>query len=153
MRHRLLLVALAGVLALSACSSENDDNAATSTTATAGSTASSATASAAPTEDEMPASQSATSETAASNEVVVEVTIKGGKVDPAGDRVKATVGEPITFIITSDAPGELHVHSTPEHSIDIEPGTTRQSMTIDQPGVVEAELHDPAVVVVQLEVR
>lgn len=152
MRHRLLLVALACVLSFTACSSETDDSAATSASATAESSAPSATESESPSSDSA-SSESAGPETAASDGVVVDVTIKNGEIDPAGDRVEATAGEPITFVIQSDAPGELHVHSTPEHSIDIEPGTTRESITIDQPGIVEAELHDPEVVVVQLEVR
>lgn len=157
MRHRLLLVALAGVLSLTACGSETEDSDATSASATAESTAPSAAASESPTSDspssDSAASEGTGSEAAASDGVVVNVTIRNGEVDPAGDRVKATAGERITFVITSDAPGEMHVHSTPEHSIDIEPGTTKKSITIDQPGVVEAELHDPEVVVVQLEVR
>lgn len=137
MRQRLLLVALAGVLCLPACGSETAESPETSGAATA--TASTPSASASP--------------PAASDEVLVEVTIEDGNVDPAGDRVQAATGEPISFVIDSDSPGELHVHSTPEHSIAIEPGRTEQTITIDQPGVVEVELHDPEVVVVQLEVR
>lgn len=149
MRDRLLIVALAGALSLTACGSETDESTAAGDSATVESAAPSSTPSASKS-----ASESASAAQSASPaEVVVEVRIRDGEVDPAGDRIQARVGEPVTFVIDSDVPGELHVHSTPEHSIEIEPGTTEQSITIDQPGVVEAELHDPPLVVVQLEVR
>ena len=51
---------------------------------------------------------------------------------PAGDRVEAKAGEPITFEIDADAPGELHVHSTPEHEIEFEPGTSTHEV-VDRP--------------------
>lgn len=93
-------------------------------------------------------------ETTSSDEpATVDVTIKGGKVTPNGDRVEVEVGQPVEFVIDSDAAGELHVHSTPDHEIAFEAGETTEEITIDQPGVVEVELHDPEVVVVQLQVQ
>lgn len=83
----------------------------------------------------------------------IGVTVKDGAVTPSGQRVEVTAGEPITFVIDSDVAGELHAHSSPEHEIEFEPGTTEAEITIDRPGIVDVELHEPATLVVQLEVR
>ena len=88
-----------------------------------------------------------------SDPVRVEVTIKDGDVTPKGDRVEVEAGQPVEFVVDSDVAGELHVHSTPDHEVAFEPGETSDTVTIDRPGVVEVELHDPAVVVVQLQVQ
>jgi hypothetical protein len=84
---------------------------------------------------------------------VVEMTLRDGQVTPSGDRVEATAGEPITVVVDADAPGELHVHSAAGTTIAFEPGVSEHTFTVDRPGVVEVELHDPALIVVQLEVR
>lgn len=83
----------------------------------------------------------------------VDITREGDTFDPNGARVKAEVGQPITFTITSDTEGSLHVHSDPEQEIDYTEGTTEHEIVIETPGVVEVESHDPDLVVVQLEVR
>jgi len=98
-------------------------------------------------------SASASDEPAEPEGTVIEVSLRDGTVTPSGERVEVEAGQPVTFEIDSDADGELHVHSNPEHSLEFGPGTSSQSITIDQPGVVEVELHDPAALVVQLEVR
>ena len=85
--------------------------------------------------------------------VTVEVTLRDGEVSPHGERVEVGVGQPVEFSIDSDVAGEMHVHSTPDHEIAFEPGKTTEEITIDQPGVVEVELHEPEVVVVQLQVQ
>ncbi len=82
----------------------------------------------------------------------IEVTIKDGNVTPNGDRIKVAAGSPITFKITSDVAGEMHVHSTPEQSLDFAAGETTDTITLDQPQVAAVELHDPALTVVQLQV-
>lgn len=84
---------------------------------------------------------------------VIEVRIAGSEITPAGERVEVTAGEPITFEIDSDIPGEIHVHSNPEQYLEFEAGTSTLEITLDQPGVVEAELHEPETLLVQLEVR
>ena len=83
----------------------------------------------------------------------VDITIKGGKVTPNGERVKATVGEPVTLRIDADGPGEIHVHSTPEQELEFDKGTSTKTLTIDQPGIVDVEDHALEQVIVQLEVR
>ncbi|NUR08648.1 MAG: hypothetical protein HOQ45_16790 [Nocardioidaceae bacterium] len=82
----------------------------------------------------------------------VDITIKDGKVSPNGDRVKASVGEPITLHIDADVDGEIHVHSTPEQEIEFTKGTSTKKLTIDKPGIVDVEDHALEQVIVQLEV-
>jgi hypothetical protein len=140
MRHILTAGALACVLALGAGCGD-DDTTATETTATPSETATTPEESPSPSEEATPEGTR------------IEVTLEDGKVTPSGDRVQATAGEPITFVITADAPGELHVHSAEGTEIEFEPGTSEHEVTVAQPGVVEVELHDPELIVVQLEVR
>jgi len=146
MRHILTAGALACVLALGAgCGDDagDDDTTATETTSAASPSETATT----------PEESASPSEEATPEGTRIDVTLKDGKVTPSGDRVQATAGEPITFVITADAPGELHVHSAEGTEIEFEPGTSEHEVTVAQPGVVEVELHDPELIVVQLEVR
>jgi hypothetical protein len=85
--------------------------------------------------------------------VVVDITFKGDTVTPNGERIDAQVGKPVTLKIDADAPGELHVHSTPEQEIAYDAGTSTHEVTFDQPGIVDIESHHLEKVVVQVEVR
>ena len=82
----------------------------------------------------------------------IDITIKGGKVTPNGERVKAKVGSPITLKIDADRAGEIHVHSTPEQEIEFAKGTSTKKLTIKQPGIVDVEDHALEQVIVQLQV-
>lgn len=84
---------------------------------------------------------------------LVEVAISGKSVTPKGTRVQAKVGEPVTFVVTSDRAGGLHVHSSPEQTPDFAMGTTTIQVTIDKPGVVEVEEHESGALIVQIEAR
>ena len=70
-----------------------------------------------------------------------------------GERIELDIGQTLAVTITSDVAGELHVHSTPEQTIAYDAGTSEHEITIDRPGVVEVESHEPDVIVLQLEVR
>lgn len=83
----------------------------------------------------------------------IKITIEDGEVTPNGKRVEAEVGEPITFEITADEPGELHLHSDPEQEVAYDAGTTTEEVTIDRPGTVEVESHELDLVIVQLQVN
>src|SRR5215218_9764561 len=86
------------------------------------------------------------------NTATINITISDDSVTPNGERVEVDAGQPIEFVVKADEPGEIHVHSSPEQEFEYGAGTTTLKLTIDQPGVVEVELHDPSVVIVQLEV-
>ncbi len=63
------------------------------------------------------------------------------------------VGQPITLHVTADAPGEIHVHSSPEQELEYDQGTTDVQLTpITTPGTVDVESHALEKVIVQLEV-
>ncbi|MDQ2637943.1 MAG: hypothetical protein M3Y83_13805 [Actinomycetota bacterium] len=86
--------------------------------------------------------------------VTLDISIEGGQVDPTNAQLQAKVGEPIVVRVNSDAPDELHVHSTPEHTFQIkpEPGQSFQ-FTVDVPGRVDVELHDAHKTVATIQVR
>ena len=85
--------------------------------------------------------------------VSIDVTFEGDTVTPNGERVEVETGQPIELDITADAPGEIHVHSDPEQTLDYDEGTsTVEIEPIDQPGVVDVESHNLEAVIVQLEV-
>ena len=83
----------------------------------------------------------------------IDIVIEDGTVTPNGDRVPATVDEPITLTIDADTAGELHVHSSPERKIPYEAATTTETLTISRPGVVDVEDQHLEQVVVQLQVE
>ena len=85
--------------------------------------------------------------------VAVTVTRESDSFTPNGERVELAVGQTLVLTVTADEPGEMHVHSTPEQEIAYEAGTSEHEITIDRPGVVEVESHEPDTVVLQLEVR
>lgn len=83
----------------------------------------------------------------------IEITFRGDSVTPNGERVEVAAGEPVELVVTADAPGEIHVHSSPEQQLSYDAGTSTHELTIDQPGVVDVESHDLEKTIVQLEVR
>ncbi|MEZ0578637.1 hypothetical protein [Nocardioides sp. MH1] len=86
--------------------------------------------------------------------VVVDITFKDGDVTPSGDRVDVSPGQPIDLKVTADEPGEIHVHSDPEHEFEYDAGTTDlPEFQIDRPGIVVVESHTLDKVIVQLEVK
>jgi len=86
--------------------------------------------------------------------VVVEITFEDGKVTPNGDRIDVAPGQPIELQVTADEPGEIHIHSDPEHEFEYDEGTqTLDQFEIDRPGIVVVESHNLEQVIVQLEVK
>jgi len=84
----------------------------------------------------------------------IEVTFEGDSITPNGDRIEVTHGQDVILHVTADAPGEIHVHSSPEQEFEYDAGETDLTITdLDQPGVVEVESHTLDKVIVQLEVR
>jgi len=97
----------------------------------------------------------ATSQTSTTDgdSVTVAVTREGDSFTPNGARVELGVDQTLVLTIDADEAGELHVHSTPEQEVAYEEGASEHEITIDRPGVLEVESHDPDVIVMQLEVR
>ena len=84
---------------------------------------------------------------------VVQVTVNGHSVTPDGGKIEVKKGQPIVFEIQADTKGEVHVHSSPATAINYPAGSSRASITINQPGVVEVEIEQLGKPVAQLEVR
>lgn len=95
-------------------------------------------------------SQGATSD---GDDVTLTVTREGDEFTPNGERVELAVDQTLVLTIDADEAGEIHVHSTPEQEIAYGEGTSEHEITIDRPGVVEVENHEPDLIVLQLEVR
>ena len=75
--------------------------------------------------------------------LIVDVTIKDGKVTPTNEQLKAGLNEQIVIRVNSDTADELHVHSTPEHSFNVEAKPMQSfQFTVDVPGKVDVELHE-----------
>lgn len=154
--HRVLrrlarpAVPLAAVLLLAtACGSSDDSNAADDAASSP-----SAPASASPSASEGSAESSPSGSASASAETgtVIDIRFADGQVTPAGKQVEIGVGEPFTLRVEADAPGELHIHSTPEQELAYEPGTTEKTLTLDRPGVVDIESHTLDQLVLRVEV-
>ena len=137
----VLVLVLAG--GLSACGDDTDP----STGSPAASESPSSSPSSSASED------GSGSDDAGDDTVTVEVAREGDTFTPNGERVELAVDQTLVLQVTADEAGELHVHSTPEQDIAYEAGTSEHEITVDRPGVVEVESHDPDSIVLQLEVR
>jgi sporulation-control protein spo0M len=84
----------------------------------------------------------------------IDVTIKGGQVTPTNAQLQAKVNEPIVVRVDSDVADELHVHSVPDHTFNIEPKAGQSfQFTVTVPGQVEVELHhlDKTIATIQVQ--
>ena len=131
MRIALTALALTGTLALAACASEG-------TTDTTPSASPTSTSSMSPSDSAAPAK-------------VIDITVKDGKPTPNGSTIKVPVGKPIELRVTADAPGELHIHTTPAHALEYTKGVSSITITIPRPGVVETELEQTGTLVANLD--
>jgi sporulation-control protein spo0M len=74
--------------------------------------------------------------------LVIDVTIKGGQVTPTNAQLQAKVAQTIVVRVNSDAADQLHVHSNPEHTFNVEAKPAQSfQFTVTVPGKVDIELH------------
>jgi hypothetical protein len=82
------------------------------------------------------------SKTSGGSGLSVDITIAHGQVTPANATLQATVHQPITLHVTSDATDELHVHSVPDHKFEVAAAANQTfQFSVDVPGSVDVELH------------
>jgi hypothetical protein len=106
------------------------------------------------TTEPVPSADSTPSVSAQLDTLRMNVSIVGDTVEPTNQRLDASVGQSISMSITSDITDELHVHSVPEHTFEIEPGKDQVfTFTVDVPGQVDVELHHSDRTVATLVVR
>lgn len=85
---------------------------------------------------------------------VIAVTVVAGTVTPTNAQAQASVGQPITLEVNSDAADSIHVHSIPEHVFDVQPKAgQRFEFTVGIPGNVDVELHNLHRTIVTIAVR
>jgi predicted small lipoprotein YifL len=74
---------------------------------------------------------------------VIDVTVSGRSTTPSGQTIDVGVGQRIELRVTADAPGEIHVHSSPaEQEFQYGKGTsTIEVEPIQAPGRVTVESH------------
>ncbi|MCW2792439.1 MAG: hypothetical protein JWO76_1537 [Nocardioides sp.] len=105
-------------------------------------------------EDKPAGTGSSSSSSSSSDAKQIEITVSGDSVTPNGDRVEVAVGQKIELVVTADAPGEIHVHSSPEQEFEYKEGTqTLELDPIDKPSIVDVESHTLEKTIVQLEAR
>ena len=146
------LVAVA-TLAVAGCGGSTEDSAQTSASPSA---SSSATQESTPDDSKSEQTQDhdGSAAKAEDNAVEIEIEIEHGQVTPSGERVDVQLGQPIRLVVDSDAPDEIHVHSTPEQELEYQAGESTVTIEgIDQPGTVDVESHSLEKVIVQLEVK
>jgi plastocyanin len=83
----------------------------------------------------------------------ISVSIAGGKVSPAPDRIEVKTGTTVTLTVTSDVADEVHVHGI-DKEFALSPGQPGSiTFTVTDPGVYEVETHESGKTLFQLVVR
>jgi hypothetical protein len=137
---RLLVLLAAGAVLLAGCGGGDSENAQQSSPTTPSATTVS------------PSDMQ--NEQAPPDRLLIDVTIKGGEVNPTNAALEAKVNEPIVVKVNSDAADELHVHSSPEHTFKIEAKPAQQfQFTVGVPGKVDIELHQLGKTVATVQVQ
>jgi hypothetical protein len=131
----------AAAMVLSGCSTEQPD-----IEKTPGDSSGTVTESASGSPAESPSGTpepSTTTMTATPTEEATTVFVKIGpdSVTPIAERVDLSVGAPLALDITASRTAELHVHSSPEREIEVEPGHSTLELSFDKPGTVDIEEH------------
>lgn len=86
--------------------------------------------------------------------LVIDVTIKGGKVTPTNEQLQAGLNEQIVLRVDSDAVDELHVHSSPEHTFPVAIGPAQSfQFSVGVPGRVDVELHESHTTIATIQVQ
>ena len=83
----------------------------------------------------------------------LKVTIKGKDIAPVAEPLHVGVGQTVSIDVTSDRAGTIHVHSTPEHEYDFDPGTSDFEFPLDQPGQVDIEEHESGTLLARVTVQ
>lgn len=83
----------------------------------------------------------------------IAVELANGKVSPNGARVNLSKGERFVLDITSDRDDKVHVHGF-DKEIDVAAGKQATlELVADRTGRYEVESHDPALLIVVLQIR
>jgi plastocyanin len=90
------------------------------------------------------------------SEPTYAVTVVGKTITGVPTRITVSPGEKVRLVVTADRASELHVHAAePEVETKTEEG---QPVTVEfdakkQPGLYEVEMHDPDLLLMQVQVK
>ena len=106
---------------------------------------------------DLPGTSTGTSSSSASGAVAtltIPITIAGGQVSPNGQKISASVGQPVVLQVTSDEADEIHAHTGGDgYELEVPAGTpTTGTFTPTSPGSFEIESHHLEKVIVVLNV-
>jgi plastocyanin len=102
------------------------------------------------------ASPAAASISASASEPAYTVTVVGKTVSGVPTRITVSPGEKVKLVVTADRTSELHVHAAdPELETHTQEG---QPVTVEfdakkEPGLYEVEMHDPDLLLFQVQVK
>lgn len=153
-RQPLPAVAVAVMVALFGCGTDDDvSDADGEPVATASATSAGTDDRHTPEDDETPGHETATPTPDTPGAELIELEIAGGQVEPPLGRVTVDQGATVRIVVTSDQPDELHLHG-----YDLETEATPDAAGVlefvaDQTGVFELETHETALVLLQLQVE
>ena len=102
-----------------------------------------------------PANSAPASPAPAAQSLVIDVSLKGGQVDPSGRKIDAKIGQPIVLNVTSDTDDEIHAHTGGDgFTLDVKANQKATgTFTLTSPGSFEVESHHLAKVIVILNAR
>lgn len=103
-------------------------------------------------------SAATTGPTAASStaaQLIVDIAIADGQVQPNGRKIDTTVGTTVVFNVTSDEEDEIHAHTSGDgYELEVKAGQPATgSVTLTSPGSFEVESHHLGKVIVILNAR
>jgi hypothetical protein len=86
--------------------------------------------------------------------LTIPISIKGGQVQPNGEKITAALGQQVVLVVTSDEADEIHAHTGGDgYELEVPANQpTTGSFTPSQPGSFEIESHHLEKVVVILNV-
>ena len=96
------------------------------------------------------------STSASASEPAYTVTVVGKTVTGVPTRITVSPGEKVKLVVTADRTSELHVHAAdPEVETHTQKG---QPVTVEfdakkEPGLYEVEMHDPDLLLFQVQVK
>jgi hypothetical protein len=145
---RVLAVAACAVLALtiSACGSS------TGSAGSAGSASGCASAAPGSGRDSKGDMSATPGQAAPSSAQTLKIVFAGCKVSPVAQRIELGLNKSLVLEIHADKVGQLHVHSTPQHSIDFPTGDSTVTLSFSTPGIIDIEDHALGSLIAQVEV-
>lgn len=86
--------------------------------------------------------------------LTIPITIAGGQVQPNGEKISASLGQPVVLQVTSDEADEIHAHTGGDgYELEVPANQpTTGEFTPTQPGSFEIESHHLEKVIVILNV-